>query len=77
VEIRIEDDGVGFDPSSAGGGLGLRGIFERARILGGRATIRSSPGHGTSLVVQVPGQHEAASAHPPAAASVDVSKQGS
>jgi signal transduction histidine kinase len=53
IEVRIEDDGAGFEPGP-GGGLGLTGIAERARILGGRASVRSNPGHGTAVVVHVP-----------------------
>jgi signal transduction histidine kinase/ligand-binding sensor domain-containing protein len=57
IEIRVEDDGSGFDPTTlaaAGSGLGLTGIAERARILGGRSTVRSSPGQGTCVIVQIP-----------------------
>ncbi len=57
VEITIADDGVGFDAATlaAGkGGLGLSGIAERARILGGRSAIRSSPGEGTVVTVTLP-----------------------
>jgi signal transduction histidine kinase len=54
IEIRLEDDGIGFDPAAEGGGLGLSGIAERARILGGQATVRSAPGQGTSLIVKIP-----------------------
>jgi signal transduction histidine kinase len=57
VELTIEDDGVGFDTAmvAAGrGGLGLSGIAERARILGGRSTVRSSPGEGTVVTVTLP-----------------------
>lgn len=55
IEIRVEDDGIGFDPAAGGGGrLGLSGIAERARILGGRATVRSAAGQGTCLVVNIP-----------------------
>ena len=57
LEIRIEDNGAGFDPAavaSRAGGLGLSSIAERARILGGAATIRSAPGQGTAIVVRVP-----------------------
>ena len=55
VEITIQDDGSGFDPAALaaakGGGLGLSGISERARILGGRSIVRSSPGQGTVVTV--------------------------
>jgi signal transduction histidine kinase len=54
IDIRIEDDGVGFDPAGQDGGLGLAGIAERARILGGRMTVRSSSGQGTTVSVSIP-----------------------
>ena len=54
IHIHVEDDGVGFDPARHDGGLGLAGIAERARILGGHLTVRSSPGHGTTLSVTIP-----------------------
>ena len=57
VEIVVEDDGKGFDPatlSTARRGMGLSGIAERARILGGHHALRSSPGRGTRVVVILP-----------------------
>jgi PAS domain S-box-containing protein len=52
LELRIEDRGTGFEPATArpGGSGGLAGMQERARLLGGRVTIDSSPGHGTRVV---------------------------
>jgi two-component system sensor kinase len=55
IELRIEDHGRGFDAAAEGsGGIGLIGIRERARLAGGRATIRSRPGAGTLVTVCVP-----------------------
>jgi two-component system sensor histidine kinase UhpB len=56
LELRIEDDGQGFDPAAMGrtSGMGLVGIRERARLAGGRVTIRSRPGFGTLVAVRVP-----------------------
>jgi signal transduction histidine kinase len=57
IVITIEDDGAGFDPSTlaaGGGGLGLSGIAERARILGGKSAVRSAPGKGTIVTVILP-----------------------
>jgi two-component system sensor histidine kinase UhpB len=57
LRCLIEDDGVGFDPSrvpASGNGLGLRGIDERLKALGGSLEIRSSPSQGTRLRVEVP-----------------------
>ena len=54
VELRVSDDGRGFDPALRGGGLGLIGMAERARLVGGELTIDSDPGSGTELVMRVP-----------------------
>jgi signal transduction histidine kinase len=37
-----------------GGGLGLDGMAERARLVGGELDIDSRPGSGTELVMRVP-----------------------
>jgi signal transduction histidine kinase len=56
IELRLRDDGQGFDDAEARNrpSLGLLGIEERAHRLGGRTVVQSSPGKGTSLLVTVP-----------------------
>jgi two-component system, NarL family, sensor kinase len=55
LRLRVADSGVGFTPRGARRrGLGLAGIEERARRVGGHATIRSAPGRGTTITVTVP-----------------------
>ncbi|MBX5473974.1 MAG: GAF domain-containing sensor histidine kinase [Thermoleophilia bacterium] len=55
VSVVVEDDGVGFEPErTRDGGLGLVGMRERVGLLGGRLRIESSPGAGSTLVVEVP-----------------------
>jgi PAS domain S-box-containing protein len=55
ILIRIRDWGAGFDPqASRKNRFGLEGIRERARLLGGRCRIRSKPGRGTAIVVELP-----------------------
>jgi two-component system NarL family sensor kinase len=55
VELRVSDTGVGFPRRGARRlGFGLMGIEERARRIGGRATIRSTPGRGTTVLATVP-----------------------
>lgn len=55
VRLRIEDDGVGFDPAAVNGDhFGIVGMNERARLLGGTLCIDSSPGEGTVLEVRAP-----------------------
>ncbi|MBN1581985.1 MAG: GAF domain-containing protein [Anaerolineae bacterium] len=53
VELRVIDDGVGFEPELAqmGGGIGLASMRERAERLGGTLTVWSSPGNGTTIRV--------------------------
>jgi signal transduction histidine kinase len=55
VILEITDDGMGFDLATAreSGGLGLRGMKERAAQLGGQLTVKSEPGAGTSVRVEV------------------------
>ena len=54
VQLRVQDDGRGFDASHQNGGLGLGGMAERARLVGGRLDIKSQPGGGTALTLEVP-----------------------
>jgi signal transduction histidine kinase len=44
VEVVVEDDGHGFDPSSVSDGLGLIGMRERVELTGGELEIRCGPG---------------------------------
>jgi PAS domain S-box-containing protein len=55
VCLEIEDDGVGFDTETAlsSGGVGLRGMQERARRIQGDLEIKSLPGEGTTVRVEV------------------------
>jgi two-component system sensor histidine kinase UhpB len=54
VELRVSDDGRGFDPAVRGHGLGLVGMAERARLVGGELDVRSAPGGGTTITLRVP-----------------------
>ena len=54
VELTIRDDGRGFDTGVEHDSLGLSGMSERARLLGGRLDVESRPGGGTALTLQVP-----------------------
>jgi two-component system sensor histidine kinase UhpB len=51
--VRIADDGHGFDPGAATGGLGLRGMRERAVLAGGTLVLRSAPGLGTTIELRL------------------------
>ncbi len=59
VQATLLDNGRGFETARAGefparGGLGLNGMAERARIIGGELVVRSAPGRGTSVRLVVP-----------------------
>lgn len=55
VRVEVRDWGVGFDPAAVRGAHhGLPGIRGRARMLGGRAVVRSAPGQGTRVLVELP-----------------------
>jgi len=58
LELSVGDDGVGFDPQSEFWGdtqsLGLPGMSERARLVGGRLRMASKVGRGTTVTVRVP-----------------------
>jgi signal transduction histidine kinase len=52
LQVMIQDDGVGG--ARMGGGSGLIGLKDRVEALGGRLTLKSEPGAGTSLAVELP-----------------------
>ncbi|HEY4082975.1 MAG TPA: ATP-binding protein [Burkholderiaceae bacterium] len=54
VEIRVEDDGRGFDTSNAHRGRGLLSQQQRVRHLGGSLDIDSTPGQGSRLCLRLP-----------------------
>jgi signal transduction histidine kinase len=57
VTALVEDDGSGFDPATVAerpDGIGLAGMRERVALVGGRLTVESAPGSGTTLAVEVP-----------------------
>ena len=54
VEVRIEDDGRGFDPSHTAAGLGLSNMRARARRIGARLDIQGHTGAGTTVRLAIP-----------------------
>ena len=64
VRVMVEDDGRGFQVPDrvvdlvATGKLGLTGMHERARLLGGTLLIQSEPGRGAKVIVDLPVQPE-------------------
>lgn len=65
VRLLVADDGCGFDavaprPVAPDHGFGLRSIRDRVDELGGTMELRSAPGHGTELCVELPVARETA-----------------
>jgi signal transduction histidine kinase len=61
VELCVQDDGIGFDPTVRAGTaagdrrrLGLQGMRERAALLGGSLEVESPPGAGTRITAHFP-----------------------
>lgn len=60
TKISISDNGKGFEPPekidhlTRDGKLGLAGMQERARLLGGSITVESAPSRGSIITVEVP-----------------------
>ena len=53
IRVRISDDGRGFDPKRTRG-LGILGMEERVKRLGGEFTLDSAPGRGTAITAELP-----------------------
>lgn len=63
LNMTIEDDGVGFDAKSELGqpsksGIGLNGMANRVKSVGGEIEISSSPGRGTNIMINLPLNHK-------------------
>jgi len=57
VELRVTDDGSGFDQDQISGGFGLVGMHDRASLVGGSVAVESEPGAGTTVRAEVPARH--------------------
>lgn len=54
LHFEVRDDGEGFEPSAAGGGVGFTSMEDRVAAVGGEVTIESRPGHGTRVKATIP-----------------------
>ncbi len=54
VLLRIQDNGIGFDPSEVGDGMGLSNMRSRVQRLGGVMSVQSETGEGTTLEMRLP-----------------------
>jgi signal transduction histidine kinase len=63
LRVNIRDNGVGFHPTRGKKGIGQKNIESRVKKLGGRWQLRSKPGQGTEVALQLPhhGGHPLAS----------------
>jgi signal transduction histidine kinase len=59
LTFQVRDDGVGFDPDSAGRGTGLQGMADRLEALGGSLEVSSVIGGGTTVSGRIPIQADA------------------
>jgi two-component system NarL family sensor kinase len=61
--MKITDDGIGFNVSekknstSSAAGVGLKSIFNRAKLIGAEIDMQSEPGQGTIVTIQLPLPH--------------------
>jgi two-component system, NarL family, sensor histidine kinase UhpB len=54
VVLRVDDDGAGAKPSELMSSYGIRGMRERAMLIGGTLSVESDPGQGTHVVLRIP-----------------------
>lgn len=60
TRILVSDNGKGFNPPqmigdlAKEGRLGLAGMQERAQLIGGKLTVQSEPGKGTTIAIEIP-----------------------
>jgi nitrate/nitrite-specific signal transduction histidine kinase len=71
IEIRIEDDGLGFDPAQVRTGRGLTDMRARAERIGAGFDVTSLPGKGTVVRLTIP-RAAPARAFDPAATEVEL-----
>jgi signal transduction histidine kinase len=53
LTLSVRDNGLGFETSIASDGNGLAGMRGRARLMNARVDIRSTPGSGTAVSLEV------------------------
>jgi signal transduction histidine kinase len=54
VTVQVNDHGVGFDPDNVERGMGLENLRSRAEDAGGRMEVKTAPGRGTTVRVELP-----------------------
>jgi two-component system, NarL family, sensor histidine kinase UhpB len=59
LQMRIADDGVGFDPGTTRDGIGLANMKRRAELFAGTMDIASAPGKGCTITIIIPVSNDA------------------
>jgi len=57
IQVRIHDEGRGFDPAAETDGFGLLGMRERVTLAGGTLKVESAPDQGTTVIAVLPARH--------------------
>ncbi|MGA8242610.1 MAG: ATP-binding protein, partial [Desulfobacterales bacterium] len=64
IRLCVKDNGCGFDPDEAMqgsdpfSGYGLKGMSDRAEVIGGSLSLDSSPGQGTTVCLELPAEQD-------------------
>ena len=67
VKVTISDDGAGFDPAQISAGFGLVGMQDRVGLVGGKVSVDSTPGAGTTVRADLPARRDPPDGVPPVA----------
>jgi signal transduction histidine kinase len=54
LTVMVEDNGIGFNTTDISGGIGLKNMVSRVEFLNGQVNFDSTPGQGTTVVIEVP-----------------------
>lgn len=64
LHLRVADDGVGFDTATEAAGNGMASMRRRAERIGASLEVISASGHGTAVLLSVPGSYARRLRHP-------------
>lgn len=54
IRLRICDNGIGFDTNKSRNGIGIHNIKKRTELFSGNFSIKSAPGKGCEIIVEIP-----------------------
>jgi len=57
LKVSVSDDGSGFDPAQITAGFGLVGMQDRVGLVGGKVSVESTPGAGTTVRAELPARY--------------------